>query len=274
MKKEIKNRKINNLYFSDGEGNQENRRENSSIHGSMAETRRVGADTALPGKDAASAETEHGAVAAPAETETRFEAAPAHTGNSVGAETAPSSSLFKKKFHSTLKKRAQGAAIVAKQYVLTALLPLSAWLIGYFGLSFAWIAIVLFLFLRRIRADEDKTRRRRKTTAPEEAPPAEEAAALNAGFRPRPSGLPSWMTFPDVESVDWMNEIAARVWPYVGRSVATLIRRKVEPKIRAKLANSRIAGFFFGDISLGDQAPTIGGVKVNILNPFFFLLLY
>ena len=225
----------------------------------MAETRRVGADTALPGKDAASAETEYGADAAPKGTETRFEAAPAHTGNCVGAETAPSSSLFKKKFHSTLKKKAQGVAIVAKQYVLTALLPLSAWLIGYFGLSFAWIAIVLFLFLRRIRADEDKTRRRRKTTAP-----AEEAAALNAGFRPRPSGLPSWMTFPDVESVDWMNEIAARVWPYVGRSVATLIRRKVEPKIRAKLANSRIAGFFFGDISLGDQAPTIGGVKVNI----------
>ncbi len=41
--------------------------------------------------------------------------------------------------------------------------------------------------------------------------------------------LPSWLTFPDVERVEWINSIVAAIWPHVGLYADKVLREVVEP---------------------------------------------
>ena len=258
--------------MDDPDKNHENRRENVSINESTARSGGVAANTASAltenDADTAPALTEndadtapalpgYGALTAPAligneaDIVNRFEAVTADTEDSVDAapvETGRGNRFIAGSKYGPIKPLSSYSHALRKKaesVVTPVLLSLSAWFFGYFGLSFAWIVVLflLLLLIRRIRAEKDKT------------------------FKTAPI-----MTFSDdAKRVEWVNEIAAPLWPYLGRYAAKVAKGKVESQIRQKLDNFGIRQFSFDEISLGDVAPSIGGVKVNI-NLFFILL--
>ncbi|CAG9863143.1 unnamed protein product [Phyllotreta striolata] len=69
--------------------------------------------------------------------------------------------------------------------------------------------------------------------------------------------LPSWVTFPDRERAEWLNEIIAQLWPSLCIYIVKLCRTKLQAKIKKKFE-----GFGFGDIDFGKKPPKIDGVKV------------
>ena len=239
--------------MEDPDRGHENRRKNISIDASIAGRGRVGADInptstgndaetapALRGNDAVEAVAVSRLKAAPPQTKNGVEAAPVETGigNSLIAASQDSPPKPLSSYSHALRKKAESV-------VTPALLSLSAWFFGYFGLSFAWIVVLflLLLLLRRIRAEKEKTPRRK--TIPMTT---------------------TTTTFPDEakKRVEWVNQIFGPLWPFVGGFAAKLIRGKIESQIREKLDNFRIREFSFEEISLGDVAPSVDGVKVNM----------
>ncbi|XP_057654257.1 extended synaptotagmin-2-like [Diorhabda carinulata] len=69
--------------------------------------------------------------------------------------------------------------------------------------------------------------------------------------------LPSWVTFPDRERAEWLNEIIGQLWPSISLYVIKLCRTKLQTKIQKKFD-----GFKFEEIDFGFTPPKIDGVKV------------
>ena len=61
-------------------------------------------------------------------------------------------------------------------------------------------------------------------------------------LRARLTELPSWLTFPDVERVHWINSIITTLWPHVGNYADRVLRLTVEPLARDALENYNLRG--------------------------------
>ncbi|XP_076060219.1 extended synaptotagmin-like protein 2 isoform X3 [Oratosquilla oratoria] len=134
---------------------------------------------------------------------------------------------------------------------------LLVYLFGYYNASFGWLmAPLFFLVLRDKRAKEKKV----KFDIVRSLANANEKDVL---FEiQRFSNLPSWVTFPDMERVEWLNKIIRQLWPYAGHYVKDLCKYTIEPSIRDALKGYKISGFQFEKIILGDTPPRFSGVKV------------
>ncbi|CAH1098447.1 unnamed protein product [Psylliodes chrysocephalus] len=69
--------------------------------------------------------------------------------------------------------------------------------------------------------------------------------------------LPSWVTFPDRERAEWLNEIIIQIWPSICLYIVKLCRTKLQTKIKKKFDSFR-----FEEIDFGKSPPKIDGVKV------------
>ncbi|XP_074035652.1 LOW QUALITY PROTEIN: extended synaptotagmin-2 [Leptinotarsa decemlineata] len=69
--------------------------------------------------------------------------------------------------------------------------------------------------------------------------------------------LPSWVTFPDRERAEWLNEIILQLWPSISSFIVKRCRGSLQTKIRRKFESFR-----FEDIDFGVTPPKIDGVKV------------
>ncbi|CDQ56014.1 unnamed protein product [Oncorhynchus mykiss] len=78
------------------------------------------------------------------------------------------------------------------------------------------------------------------------------------------SDLPSWVNFPDVERVEWLNKTVRQMWPYICQFVEKLLRETIEPAVKG--ANSHLSTFCFSKIDMGDKPLRINGVKVYTEN--------
>ena len=43
--------------------------------------------------------------------------------------------------------------------------------------------------------------------------------------------LPTWLMFPDIERVEWVNTIVARLWPSITEYVQNKIKTKLQSKV-------------------------------------------
>lgn len=129
------------------------------------------------------------------------------------------------------------------------------YLIGYFELSVAWLIGPVILSVIREEWKKDKELRRNIAKA---AATRDEKEVILA----RVDDLPSWVFFPDVERVEWLNKILRQVWPNVNHYAKTLIEETIEPNVRASLEAYKLSGFRFQRIILGSIPLRIGGVKV------------
>ena len=82
---------------------------------------------------------------------------------------------------------------------------------------------------------------------------------LGSALRPH---LPAWFLHPDVERVEWVNNLIKHVWPYVDKIVA-LELQKVVAKIRNKLETKHVKLIRFREITLGKIPPRINGIKFH-----------
>lgn len=69
--------------------------------------------------------------------------------------------------------------------------------------------------------------------------------------------LPSWVTFPDREKAEWLNEIILQLWPSINNCIIKHFRGPLQTKIRKKFESFR-----FEEVDFGAMPPKIDGVKV------------
>lgn len=81
-------------------------------------------------------------------------------------------------------------------------------------------------------------------------------------MRARLKEFPSWFNFPDVERVEWINEMAKIFWPHISDYGDRILRLQVEPVAREALEKYKLWGFKFRQIQFGRMPPRITGVKV------------
>lgn len=118
-----------------------------------------------------------------------------------------------------------------------ALVLLVAYLAGYFGLSFVWVALVGgYLFVK----DQHKQARRRRFEVRNFVVEHEKEILVH---------LPKWVLYPDAHRGDWINEILQQIWPYFTEYLTTFLKTSVEASVREYLK-----GFHFESINFG---PTV-----------------
>ncbi|XP_060771590.1 extended synaptotagmin-2 [Neoarius graeffei] len=142
--------------------------------------------------------------------------------------------------------------------------------LGYCGFSVSWLLIGLALFFFWRRNSGCKSSRLNRALAflqqqqqqmemeEEEEKRSRAARALDT------TELPSWVHFPDVERVEWVNKTVNQIWPYACRFLEKLFRENIEPAVKG--ANAHLSTFSFTRIELGDKPLRVNGVKVYTEN--------
>ncbi|XP_042616447.1 extended synaptotagmin-2-like isoform X5 [Cyprinus carpio] len=139
------------------------------------------------------------------------------------------------------------------QFAKTFVIIFPIYVLGYFEFSFSWllIALTIFFFWKRNTRCKNTRLNRALSIFEQEDTVKQELEATE---------LPSWVHYPDVERVEWLNKTVKQMWPYVCQFVEKLFKETIEPAI--KEANAHLSTFSFTKIDLGDQPLRINGVKV------------
>uniref|UniRef100_A0A673LW36 Extended synaptotagmin-2-like n=1 Tax=Sinocyclocheilus rhinocerous TaxID=307959 RepID=A0A673LW36_9TELE len=139
------------------------------------------------------------------------------------------------------------------QFAKTFVIIFPIYVLGYFEFSFSWllIALTIFFFWKRNTRCKNTRLNRALSFFEQEDTVKQELEATE---------LPSWVHYPDVEKVEWLNKTVKQMWPYVCQFVEKLFKETIEPAI--KEANAHLSTFGFIKIDLGDQPLRINGVKV------------
>lgn len=72
--------------------------------------------------------------------------------------------------------------------------------------------------------------------------------------------LPTWVYFPDQERAEWFNRMLVQLWPFMNKYLQDLIVSIMEPAVNSALP--ALMKFRFERITMGDEAPRVGGIKV------------
>uniref|UniRef100_A0A673LIJ8 Extended synaptotagmin-2-A-like n=1 Tax=Sinocyclocheilus rhinocerous TaxID=307959 RepID=A0A673LIJ8_9TELE len=143
--------------------------------------------------------------------------------------------------------------VPSKLFAKTFVIIFPIYVLGYFEFSFSWLLIALTIFFfwkRNTRCKNTRLNRALSFFAQEDTVKQELEA----------TELPSWVHYPDVERVEWLNKTVKQMWPYVCQFVEKLFKETIEPAI--KEANAHLSTFSFTKIDLGDKPLRINGVKV------------
>ncbi|XP_075407615.1 extended synaptotagmin-1 isoform X2 [Tenrec ecaudatus] len=138
---------------------------------------------------------------------------------------------------------------------LLVLIPV--YLAGAMGLSVGFVLFGLALYLgwRRVRDEKERSLRAARQLLDDE----ERLTAKTLYMSHRE--LPAWVSFPDVEKVEWLNKIVAQVWPFLGQYMEKLLADTVAPAVRG--SNPHLQTFTFTRVELGEKPLRILGVKVH-----------
>nr|CAD7443450.1 unnamed protein product [Timema bartmani] len=131
----------------------------------------------------------------------------------------------------------------------------AVYLLGYYDLSVAWIIGPVILSVIR---DEFKKENELRRNIAKAAAMSNEKEVILA----RIDDLPSWVFFPDVERVEWLNRILRQVWPNLNHWAKGLLKDTIEPSVRDALVAYKLHGFRFDKMILGSIPLRVGGVKV------------
>ncbi|KAL1284260.1 Extended synaptotagmin-2 [Trichinella pseudospiralis] len=133
------------------------------------------------------------------------------------------------------------------------LLVLSCWAIGRTDCSIFWIFALLGLVLLRSHLLRQRSRRIR----------AHQVTALQEKevIVTQLKDLPTWVQFPDVERVEWINRVIAQTWPGIANFAKDFLKENIEPQIKDNLP-SVFRSFCFESIDIGDIPVRVGGIKV------------
>ncbi|XP_041808275.1 extended synaptotagmin-1 [Chelmon rostratus] len=181
-----------------------------------------------------------------------------------GAE-CPSSGDSEKKALSALEPEApkpKGISAVAVLWTfgkcLGALLPV--YLAGYYRVSTSLLVFGMMVYTGWKHAREAKEARLR--SAIQFLDNEEEYTSRKVSKIKRE--LPSWVNFPDVEKVEWLNKVLQQVWPFVGQYLEKLLVETIAPSIRA--SSTHLQTLSFTKVDMGDKAMKVVGIKAHTEN--------
>ncbi|KAJ8397069.1 hypothetical protein AAFF_G00011230 [Aldrovandia affinis] len=138
---------------------------------------------------------------------------------------------------------------------LGTLLPV--YLAGYFGFSISLVIFGLMVYMGWKHSRDGKQTRLRSAMYLLEN---EQDFTTTRIFRSK-RDLPSWVNFPDVEKVEWLNKILQQAWPFVGQYLEKLLVESIAPAIRA--SSTHLQTLSFTKVNLGDKAMKVVGVKAH-----------
>ncbi|XP_051902072.1 extended synaptotagmin-2-like isoform X4 [Hippocampus zosterae] len=137
-----------------------------------------------------------------------------------------------------------------------AILPI--YILGYLEFSFSWVLIGLAALFYWKRAHGGKDYRINRALAF-----LEHEDKVVKQILPT-TELPSWVHYPDVERVEWLNKTVKQMWPFICQFVDKLFRETIEPAVQG--ANPHLSSFCFSKIDLGNKPFRVNGVKVYTEN--------
>ncbi|KAL2251692.1 synaptotagmin-5 [Sesamum indicum] len=76
--------------------------------------------------------------------------------------------------------------------------------------------------------------------------------------------FPCWISFPVYEQVKWLNKQLSKLWPFIADAAEAIIRESVEPLLE-DYRPPGISSLKFSELSLGNVAPKIEGIRVQSL---------
>ncbi|KAM8967653.1 extended synaptotagmin-2 [Pelodytes ibericus] len=144
------------------------------------------------------------------------------------------------------------------QFAKSFVVVFPVYVLGYFGLSFSWLLIVLgfFIWWRKNKGNKSSRIHRALAFLENEEKTVKHKIAT--------SDLPAWVHFPDIERAEWLNKTVKHMWPYICQFIEKLFRETIEPAVRG--ANNHLSTFNFTKIDMGMQPLRINGVKVYTEN--------
>uniref|UniRef100_A0A3B3VZ27 Extended synaptotagmin 1 n=1 Tax=Poecilia latipinna TaxID=48699 RepID=A0A3B3VZ27_9TELE len=154
----------------------------------------------------------------------------------------------------------EGAVSVLWSYgkCLAALLPV--YLAGYYGFSISLVLLGLMVYMRYKHGRQEKEMRLKSSMFLLENEMEFTTQKLLRARR----DLPPWVSFPDVEKVEWLNKILQQAWPFVGQYLEKLLVGTIAPAIRA--SSIHLQTLNFTKVNLGEKALKLVGVKAHTEN--------
>lgn len=135
-----------------------------------------------------------------------------------------------------------------KEFLLIFGVTLLLWLVGHYHFSFAWIIMILMIFVGwEFQMDKKEKRRERMEKA------------LKSSFIDKMKNMPSWVYIPQKERADWFNHIIDQMWPFVSEMVCKIIKENVEPEMQKNMPKG-LSTLYFETIDLGNTPPYVANV--------------
>ncbi|XP_026068796.1 extended synaptotagmin-1 isoform X1 [Carassius auratus] len=141
---------------------------------------------------------------------------------------------------------------------LTALLPV--YLAGYYRMSTSLVVFGMMVYAGWKHSREAKEARLKSAI---ELVNDEQEYISSKSFRSR-RDLPSWVSFPDVEKVEWLNKIIQQAWPFIGQYLEKLLTETIAPSIRG--SSSHLQTLSFTKVDFGGKPMKVVGVKAHAEN--------
>ncbi|KAM9343555.1 extended synaptotagmin-1 isoform 2-T2 [Pholidichthys leucotaenia] len=138
---------------------------------------------------------------------------------------------------------------------LGALLPV--YLAGYYGFSISVVLLGLMVYMGWKHSRQQKATRLRSAMYLLEN---EREFTTKKVFRVK-TDLPPWVSFPDVEKVEWLNKILQQAWPFIGQYLEKLLVETVAPAISA--SSIHLQTLSFTKVNIGDKALKLVGIKAH-----------
>ncbi|XP_056316517.1 extended synaptotagmin-1 isoform X1 [Danio aesculapii] len=141
---------------------------------------------------------------------------------------------------------------------LTALLPV--YLAGYYRMSTSLVVFGMMVYAGWKHTREAKEARLRSAI---QLVNDEQEYVSSKSFRSK-RDLPSWVNFPDVEKVEWLNKVIHQAWPFIGQYLEKLLTETIAPSIRGSSAHLQTLSFT--KIDFGGKPMKVVGVKAHTEN--------
>ncbi|XP_070770340.1 extended synaptotagmin-3 [Enoplosus armatus] len=128
------------------------------------------------------------------------------------------------------------------------------YLTGYLGLSISWVLLCMMMvtWWKKNRQWKDN----RIGTAIEFVD--NETHLVNKELQSALQ-MASWVHFPDVEKVDWVNKVLEQAWPFFGMYMEKFLKENIQPTVR--LSSPALKTFTFTKVHFGHIPLRITGLK-------------
>ncbi|XP_075958918.1 extended synaptotagmin-3 [Anarhichas minor] len=128
------------------------------------------------------------------------------------------------------------------------------YLTGYLGLSISWVLLCMVMATWWKKNRQVKDARIGTAINFVDNETQEVNRELQSGLQ-----MATWVHFPEVEKVDWVNKVLEQAWPFFGMYMEKLLKENIQPAIR--LSSPALKMFTFTKVHFGHVPLRITGMK-------------